>query len=72
MDACVICGPSGYYYRDPELICRNCGAPINRDTIGTPGGCNPIPVRATRDGDALVVSVADLKAAAGEGPSGGR
>ncbi|MCI0343507.1 MAG: Fe-S-containing protein [Planctomycetales bacterium] len=70
MDACVICGPAGYYYRDPELICRNCGAPINRDTIGVPGGCNPIPVRATREGEALVVSVADLRVASGEG--GGR
>ncbi len=67
MDACVICGPAGYYYRDPELICRNCGAPINRETIGTPGGCNPIPVRAAREGEALVVTVADLRAAAGSG-----
>lgn len=63
VDACEICGDKGYYERGPELICRNCVAPIVRTSLGRSGGCNPIPLpnRRTPDG-AVSVSGNDLKA----------
>ena len=47
LDACVLCGPRGYYQRGEQVYCRHCAAPIVLDTIGQPGGCNPIPLPHT-------------------------
>ena len=54
-DACDICGTQGYYQKGPEVICRNCGSEIVISTIGTKGGCNPIPLRSHVDGATLVI-----------------
>jgi FTR1 family protein len=63
-DACEICGDQGYYERGPELICRNCTAPIVRTSLGRTGGCNPIPLaHERRAGGTIAVSAADLEAA---------
>src|SRR5262249_11115702 len=63
-DACEICGDKGYYERGPELICRNCTAPIVRTSLGRTGGCNPIPVpHHAVAGTTVAVSEADLRAA---------
>jgi uncharacterized membrane protein len=43
LDACEICGVSGYYEDDDKVICSRCGVAINTATIGFRGGCNPIP-----------------------------
>lgn len=43
LDACEICGPSGYFERKDEVICKLCDVVMNRGTIGFKGGCNPIP-----------------------------
>ncbi len=43
LDACDICGPSGYFERKDEVICKLCDVVMNRGTIGFKGGCNPIP-----------------------------
>ncbi len=64
IDACSICPAKGYRHANGEVICRNCDAPINVDTIGEPGGCNPIPLTASIQGDQVVVSVAKLVAEA--------
>ena len=44
LDACEICGPTGYLERDGQIVCRLCDVVMNKATIGLPGGCNPIPV----------------------------
>ena len=44
-DACQICGGIGFYKGATGLICKNCAAPINPQSVGQPGGCNPIPLQ---------------------------
>lgn len=44
LDACEICGPSGYYEQDGQVICKLCSVAMNIATIGFKGGCNPIPI----------------------------
>jgi FTR1 family protein len=63
-DACEICGPVGFYKSGSGIICKNCAAPINPQTIGEPGGCNPIPLKASAAGDEVVITEADLSAGA--------
>ncbi|WP_308533806.1 DUF2318 domain-containing protein [uncultured Peptoniphilus sp.] len=43
LDACEICGPSGYFERGDDVVCKLCDVVMNRGTIGFAGGCNPIP-----------------------------
>ena len=43
LDACEICGPSGYFERNNEVVCKLCDVVMNKGTIGFKGGCNPIP-----------------------------
>jgi uncharacterized membrane protein len=44
------------------VICKNCAAPINPQSVGMPGGCNPIPLKAQVTDDAVIVSEADVAA----------
>ncbi|EJZ85859.1 Fe-S-containing protein [Winkia sp. UMB3158] len=44
LDACDICGASGYYEKDGHVICKLCEVAMNIATIGFKGGCNPIPL----------------------------
>lgn len=44
LDACEICPPEGYGQAREHLICIYCNTPIPFNTVGEPGGCNPIPV----------------------------
>ena len=62
LDACEICGPVGFYKGSQGVICKNCAAPINPQSVGMPGGCNPIPLKAQVTGDAVIISEADLAA----------
>ena len=59
-DACMICGTQGYYQKGLEVICRNCASAIVISTIGTKGGCNPIPIESHVDGSTLVIEQAAL------------
>jgi high-affinity iron transporter len=61
-DACEICGPVGFFKGPNGLVCKNCAAPINSQSVGTPGGCNPLPLHSTTSGDAIVIQEADLAA----------
>ena len=61
-DACEICGPVGFFKGPNGLVCKNCAAPINSQSVGTPGGCNPLPLHSTTNGDAIVIQEADLTA----------
>jgi len=63
-DACEICGPVGFYQSGGAVICKNCAAPINPSSVGQPGGCNPIPLKAETTSDAVVIKEADLAAGA--------
>jgi high-affinity iron transporter len=59
-DACQICGGVGFYKGTSGIICKNCAAPINPQSVGQPGGCNPIPLEPPQDGDSVVISITDL------------
>ena len=61
-DACEICGPVGFYKSKQSIVCKNCAAPMNLQSIGMPGGCNPIPLKAQVSEDAVIVSEADIAA----------
>src|SRR5882672_1192856 len=61
-DACEICGPVGFYKGANGIVCKNCAAPINPQSVGMPGGCNPIPLKADVTSDAVIISEADVAA----------
>jgi high-affinity iron transporter len=65
-DACQICGGVGFYKGANGLICKNCSAPINPQSVGQPGGCNPIPLSSTQDADSVVINITDLAPQAGQ------
>src|SRR5262249_18340806 len=59
-DACQICGGAGFFKDAKGIVCQNCSAPINPQSVGQAGGCNPIPLPSSQDGDAVVISITDL------------
>jgi high-affinity iron transporter len=61
-DACEICGPVGFYKTSQGVVCKNCAAPINAQSIGMQGGCNPVPLKAETTADSIIISEADLAA----------
>jgi high-affinity iron transporter len=61
-DACEICGAAGFYKGPHGVICKNCAAPINAESIGAKGGCNPIPLQAEITPTAVIIREADLAA----------
>jgi high-affinity iron transporter len=61
-DACQICGAVGFYKSANGVVCKNCAAPINPQSVGTAGGCNPIPLKATQTADAVIIQEADIAA----------
>ncbi len=63
-DACEICGAVGFYKGPNGVICKNCAAPINGQSVGMTGGCNPIPLRAEQTADAVIIREADVAAGA--------
>jgi FTR1 family protein len=62
LDACEICGAVGFYKGTNGVICKNCAAPINPQSVGMPGGCNPIPLTAQVTSDAVIIREADVAA----------
>ena len=63
-DACQICGPVGFYKGPNGVVCKNCAAPINGQSVGMTGGCNPIPLRAEQTADAVIIRETDVAAGA--------
>jgi high-affinity iron transporter len=63
-DACEICGSVGFVKGQNGLVCKNCASPINSQSVGTPGGCNPVPLASSASGDAIVIREADVAARA--------
>jgi high-affinity iron transporter len=62
LDACEICGAVGFYKGPNGVVCKNCAAPINPQSVGMPGGCNPVPLKAEQTSDAIVIREADIAA----------
>ncbi|ATW28862.1 hypothetical protein DCMF_23900 [Candidatus Formimonas warabiya] len=61
LDACDICGPTGYYERDDEVVCKLCDVVMNISTIGFKGGCNPVPLAYTLRGGTMVIQTQNLE-----------
>jgi len=61
LDACDICGPSGYFERNGEVICKLCDVVMNKATIGFPGGCNPVPLPYILHDGKIKIKVEDLE-----------
>lgn len=62
LDACEICGASGYYEKDGKIICKLCEVAMNIATIGFKGGCNPIPIEYEVSNGTLSVPLSVLEA----------
>jgi uncharacterized membrane protein len=55
LDACSICKPDGYGQAEGTVICYYCVTLIPLETVGKPGGCNPVPVPFTERTDGVVI-----------------
>ncbi|MDR0622732.1 MAG: Fe-S-containing protein [Deltaproteobacteria bacterium] len=64
LDACDICGQSGYYQRGDQVVCKLCDVVMNKSTIGFPGGCNPVPLDFELSEGTMVIRVDNLEAEA--------
>jgi Membrane iron-sulfur containing protein FtrD-like len=60
LDACAICKPEGYGQAEGTVICYYCKTLIPLDTVGKPGGCNPVPVRFTERDDGVHIDAISL------------
>ena len=60
LDACEICGQTGYYERDGQVVCKLCDVVMNINTIGFKGGCNPIPVDYSISDGYIILPIAGL------------
>jgi uncharacterized membrane protein len=61
LDACDICGPTGYYERKDQVICKLCDVVMNISTIGFKGGCNPVPLAYSLRSGTMVIAREDLE-----------
>ncbi|MDR1650545.1 MAG: DUF2318 domain-containing protein [Synergistaceae bacterium] len=64
LDACDVCGPTGYYERKGQVVCILCDVVMNKSTIGLPGGCNPVPLTFGIAGGNMIIKTSDLAAEA--------
>lgn len=63
-DACQICGPVGFYIGSQGITCKMCASPLVPQSMGQPGGCNPIPLHSTHTGGDITIEAHDLEALA--------
>ena len=64
LDACEVCyhAKKGYQQAGDDMICNNCGKSFAISRIGEiQGGCHPIGVPRTVEGDSLVVKASELE-----------
>jgi uncharacterized membrane protein len=64
LDACDVCfhAKKGYEQEGDEMVCRNCGQRFPSTLINeVRGGCNPVGVNRSVDGDSVVVKKSDLE-----------
>ena len=60
LDACDICGETGYYERNGQVVCSLCDVVMNVNTIGFKGGCNPIVIDYSVENGYIIVPTATL------------
>jgi uncharacterized membrane protein len=60
LDACAICKPDGYGQAEGTVICYYCLTLIPLETVGKPGGCNPVPVRFAEKDDGVHIDALTL------------
>ena len=60
LDACDICGETGYFERDGQIVCKLCDVVMNVNTIGFKGGCNPIVIDYSVESGYIIVPTATL------------
>ena len=60
LDACAICKPDGYGQTEGTVICYYCKTLIPLETVGKPGGCNPVPVQFTEKADGVIIDAITL------------
>ena len=60
LDACDICGETGYYEKDGQVVCKLCDVVMNINTIGFKGGCNPIVIDYKIENGQIVVPISTL------------
>lgn len=62
MDYCEFCRgeEEGYLLKNGQLVCEVCKTAILPETVGSPGGCNPVPVKTRIDNYVVKIKVSDL------------
>ena len=60
LDACDICGETGYYEKDGMVVCKLCDVVMNIRTIGFKGGCNPIVIPYNIENGSIKVPIDGL------------
>jgi len=60
LDACEVCPPEGYGQGKEQVVCIYCNTPIPFDSLGKPGGCNPIPLVALITDKDVQVTLAEI------------
>ena len=60
LDACDVCGETGYYERDGQVVCNLCDVVMNISTIGFKGGCNPIVIPYEVSSGQIIVPIKGL------------
>lgn len=61
LDACEICGPTGYFEREGQVVCKLCDVMMNKATIGFKGGCNPVPLEFKMAAGKIVIPAEALE-----------
>jgi uncharacterized membrane protein len=60
LDACAICKPDGYGQAEGTVICYYCVTLIPLETVGKPGGCNPVPIPFAEKDDGVHIDALTL------------
>ena len=60
LDACDICGETGYYEKGGQVVCKLCDVVMNINTIGFKGGCNPIVIPYSIENGQIVIPFSGL------------
>jgi uncharacterized membrane protein len=64
LDACDVCyaARKGYYQDGDNMVCRKCGRQFPSALVNeVTGGCNPVSVPRTIDGDKLIIKASELE-----------
>jgi uncharacterized membrane protein len=68
MDACDMCyhAKKGYHQEGDDMICNNCGLHFHSSQINeVHGGCNPVGLPRTIEGNQLVIKASELESRGG-------